>query len=81
MKKFAVYLIWTGVIIDSNPAQKTIVQFYDKYDKHLLSDEEMKRYIWGRTNKEWIRHLFGENLPDDQLRVYADEKSFVSDDL
>ncbi len=77
MKKFAVLFDMDGVIIDSNPAhKKAIVQFCDKYSKHL-SDDEMKRYIWGRTNKEWIRHLFGEDLPDADLRVYADEKELL----
>lgn len=77
MKKFAVLFDMDGVIIDSNPAhKKAIVQFCNKYDKHL-SDDEMKRYIWGRTNKEWIRHLFGEDLPDADLRVYADEKELL----
>lgn len=77
MKKFAVLFDMDGVIIDSNPAhKKAIVQFCNKYNKHL-SDDEMKRYIWGRTNKEWIRHLFGEDLPDADLRVYADEKELL----
>lgn len=77
MKKFAVLFDMDGVIIDSNPAhKKAIVQFCNKYNKHL-SDDEMKRYIWGRTNKEWIRHLFGEDLPDNELRVYADEKELL----
>lgn len=77
MKKFAILFDMDGVIIDSNPAhKKAIIQFCDKYDKHL-SDDEMKRYIWGRTNKEWIRHLFGEDLPDADLRVYADEKELL----
>lgn len=77
MRKFAVLFDMDGVIIDSNPAhKKAIVQFCDKYNKHL-SDDEMKRYIWGRTNKEWIRHLFGEDLPDTEIRVYADEKELL----
>lgn len=77
MKKFAVLFDMDGVIIDSNPAhKKAIVKFCQKYGKHL-SDEEMKKFIWGRTNKEWIRHLFGENLPDAELMVYADEKELL----
>lgn len=77
MKKFGILFDMDGVIIDSNPAhKKAIVQFCEKYHKRL-SDEEMKQYIWGRTNKEWIRHLFGEDLPDAQLRIYADEKELL----
>ncbi len=77
MKKFAILFDMDGVIVDTNPAhKKAILQFCAKYNKHL-SDEEMKKYIWGRTNKEWIRHLFGEDISDDQLTVYADEKELL----
>lgn len=74
MKKFAILFDMDGVIVDTNPAHKiAILKFCDNYNKRL-SDDEMKKYIWGRTNKEWIRHLFGEDLSDKQLSVYADEK-------
>lgn len=77
MKKFAVLFDMDGVIVDTNPAhKKAILQFCKKYNKNL-SDEDMKRYIWGRTNKEWIRHLFGKDLPDAQLHAYADEKELL----
>lgn len=74
MKQFALLFDMDGVIIDSNPAHKiTIQQFCKTYNKNL-TDDEMRQHIYGRTNKEWIRHLFGEDLPDDQLKKYADEK-------
>lgn len=77
MKKFAVLFDMDGVIVDTNPAhKKAILQFCNRYDKKL-SDEEMKKYIWGRTNKEWIRHLFGEHISDAQLKLYADEKELL----
>lgn len=77
MKKFAVLFDMDGVIVDTNPAhKKAILQFCDKYNKQL-SDEELTKYIWGRTNKEWIRHLFGENISDAQLKAYADEKELL----
>ena len=74
MKKFALLFDMDGVIVDTNPAhKKAILQFCEKYNKKL-SDDEMKKYIWGRTNKEWLKHLFGEDLSDAQLSMYADEK-------
>lgn len=77
MKKFAVLFDMDGVIVDTNPAhKKAILQFCDKYHKQL-SDEELTKYIWGRTNKEWIRHLFGEDISDAQLKLYADEKELL----
>jgi beta-phosphoglucomutase len=77
MKKFAVLFDMDGVIVDTNPAhKKAILRFCDTYSKRL-SDDEMKKYIWGRTNKEWLRHLFGEDLPDEQMKLYADEKELL----
>lgn len=77
MKKIALLFDMDGVIIDSNPAHKIIIQeFCKKYDK-VMSDEDMRKHIYGRTNKEWIRHLFGENLSDAQLKKYADEKELM----
>jgi HAD superfamily hydrolase (TIGR01509 family) len=77
MKKFAVLFDMDGVIVDTNPAhKKAIFQFCDKYNKQL-SDEELTKYIWGRTNKEWIRHLFGKDISDPQLKAYADEKELL----
>lgn len=74
MKKFALLFDMDGVIVDTNPAHKiAILQFCETHNKRL-TDEEMAKYIWGRTNKEWIRHLFGETISDEQLKVYADEK-------
>lgn len=77
MKKIAVLFDMDGVIVDTNPAhKKAILLFCDKYNKKL-SDEEMKKYIWGRTNKEWLRHLFGDAISDSQLKAYADEKELL----
>lgn len=77
MKKFAILFDMDGVIVDTNPAHKiSILQFCAKYNKRL-SDEELAKYIWGRTNKEWIRHLFGEDISDAQLKAYADEKELL----
>ncbi len=74
MKKIALLFDMDGVIVDSNPAHKaTIIEFCKKYKK-TLSDDEMRKHIYGRTNKEWIRHLFGEHLTDAEVKVYANEK-------
>lgn len=81
MKKFGVLFDMDGVIVDTNPAhKKAILQFCDTYNKRL-SDDEMKKYIWGRTNKEWLRHLFGEDISDAQLKGYADEKEQLFRDI
>ncbi len=62
-----------GVIVDSNPFHKiSLKQFCSKYGFDL-SEEDLIKKIYGRTNKEWIPNLFGK-LPLEQLRAYADEK-------
>ncbi|HET9053865.1 MAG TPA: HAD family phosphatase, partial [Cyclobacteriaceae bacterium] len=74
MKKFAVLFDMDGVIVDTNPAHKiAILQFCDTYNKRL-SDEEMIKYIWGRTNKEWLRYVFGEDTSDAEINAYTEEK-------
>jgi len=70
---FAVIFDMDGVIVDSNPFHKiALQQFAAKYG-HELQEEEMKKKIYGRTNKEWLTNLFGE-LPAAQLHAYAEEK-------
>ena len=73
MKSFAVIFDMDGVIIDSNPYHKiSLRQFCEKYGYHL-SDEELIRKIYGRTNKEWIASLFGA-LTREELVRYGEEK-------
>ncbi len=62
-----------GVIVDSNPFHKiALKQFCRKYGVDL-SEEELRERIYGRTNRDWIRNVFGE-IPEDQLNRYASEK-------
>jgi beta-phosphoglucomutase len=62
-----------GVIIDSNPFHKiALKQFCKKYG-HDLTEEQLRERIYGRTNKDWIRNVFGD-INDATLKRYADEK-------
>lgn len=62
-----------GVIVDSNPVHKiALKQFCEKYGHHL-SEEQLIKKIYGRTNKDWIPNVFG-SLEPQQLKAYADEK-------
>jgi beta-phosphoglucomutase family hydrolase len=73
MNSFAVIFDMDGVIIDSNPFHKiSLRQFCEKYGYHLSDDELVKR-IYGRTNKEWIVNLFGPLSPEELVR-YEEEK-------
>ena len=73
MNSFAVIFDMDGVIIDSNPFHKiSLRQFCEKYGYHL-SDEELIRKIYGRTNKDWLANLFGA-LTKEELTNYGEEK-------
>ena len=69
----AVIFDMDGVIVDSNPVHKKILQeFCEKYGKKL-SDNYIRENLFGRTNQEWIPNVFGP-LTDEQIEILADEK-------
>jgi len=73
MQPFAIIFDMDGVIVDSNPYHKiSLKEFVSRYG-HELSDEQLIKRIYGRTNREWLTELFGK-LPEDQLSEYAEEK-------
>lgn len=73
MSSYAVIFDMDGVIIDSNPFHKiSLRQFCEKYGYHL-SDRELIKKIYGRTNKDWIANLFGA-LSKEELSRYGEEK-------
>ncbi len=74
MKKIGIIFDMDGVLINSTPFHKLAIhQFCAKYNKNL-SEEELRKYIWGRTNREWIGHLFENKITDAQIQQYAEEK-------
>lgn len=73
MTEFAVVFDMDGVIVNSNPYHKIALQQFARKYSHELEEEEMKKKIYGRTNREWLTNLFG-TLPDEQLIAYAEEK-------
>jgi HAD superfamily hydrolase (TIGR01509 family) len=81
MKKFAVIFDMDGVMVDTNPYHKAAIQqFCQKYHR-LLDEQEMRRRIYGRTNKEWIMELFDHQLDYEQMRAYAEEKEALFREL
>jgi beta-phosphoglucomutase len=74
---FAVIFDMDGVLIDSNPYHKVALQQFCTSYGFELNEEELKSRIYGRTNKEWIRNLFGEDLSDEKLKQYAFEKEEI----
>lgn len=62
-----------GVIVDSNPYHKIALKEFCSRHGHELTDDQLLKRIYGRTNREWITDLFGA-LPEDQLLEYTEEK-------
>lgn len=73
MKKFGIIFDMDGVIVDSNPYHKIALKEFCSRHGHELTDEQLLKRIYGRTNREWITDLLGK-LPEDQLAEYTEEK-------
>lgn len=78
MNNFAVIFDMDGVIVDSNPTHKISLDIFTKKYGFLLSDEEMKTRLWGRTNKDWISDLFkAKNLTPQEVKLLGVEKEKI----
>lgn len=74
MNQFAFVFDMDGVIVDTNPHHKiALQQFAAKYG-YSLSEEELIKKIYGRTNKEWIPNLFERKLSPEEVAHYGEEK-------
>lgn len=63
-----------GVLIDSNPYHKQALDvFLSKYG-FAISEEERKRRLYGRANKDWINDLWGDALTEMELYTLGSEK-------
>jgi HAD superfamily hydrolase (TIGR01509 family) len=81
MNQFAFVFDMDGVIVDTNPYHKIALrEFAAKYG-YTLSEEELIKKIYGRTNKEWIPNLFERTLTPDEVSRYGEEKEKLFRDL
>ncbi len=69
-----------GVLIDSNPFHKIALQQFCKQHGHDLNEAQLREKIYGRTNKDWLRNLFGD-IDKNLLLQYADEKEALFREL
>jgi beta-phosphoglucomutase len=73
MNSFAIIFDMDGVIVDTNPYHKiSLKQFCEKYG-YQLNEEDLISKIYGRTNNEWIRNIFGP-LPKEKILELGEEK-------
>lgn len=69
-----------GVVVDSNPYHKiALKQFCKKYG-HDLDEEQLRKRIYGRANKDWIPDIFGE-ISQEKLKAYEEEKEALFREL
>jgi beta-phosphoglucomutase len=81
MNQFAFVFDMDGVIVDTNPYHKIALrEFAAKYG-YSLSEEELIKKIYGRTNKEWIPNLFERTLTPEEVSRYGEEKEKLFRDL
>ncbi len=81
MNQFAFVFDMDGVIVDTNPYHKiSLRQFAEKYG-YLLSEEDLIKKIYGRTNKEWIPNLFGRAMSAEEVSRFGEEKEQLFRDI
>jgi beta-phosphoglucomutase family hydrolase len=79
--QFAFVFDMDGVIVDTNPYHKvSLRQFAERYG-YSLSEEELIKKIYGRTNKEWIPNLFGRSMSSEEVSRLGEEKEQLFRDI
>ncbi len=81
MNQFAFVFDMDGVIVDTNPYHKIALRDFAAKYGYTLSEEELIKKIYGRTNKEWIPNLFERKLSPEEVTQYGEEKEQLFRDL
>ncbi len=78
---FAILFDMDGVIVDSNPYHKLAFQAFLKQYNISLTDDELKVYVYGRTNQEGMPYIFKRELSSEELTQRANEKEALFRDI
>jgi HAD superfamily hydrolase (TIGR01509 family) len=62
-----------GVIVDSNPYHRIALKQFCTQHGYELTEQQLHEKIYGRTNRDWIKGLFG-GIPEEKINQYANEK-------
>lgn len=62
-----------GVIVDSNPYHKIALKEFCRKHGRDLTEEELRKKIYGRRNQDWLTNIFGP-LDKATMKQFADEK-------
>ena len=78
---FAVIFDLDGVIVDSNPVHKIALRRFCSQHGIELTEEQLQTRIFGRTNKDWLRQVFGEKIGEAKIQQFAEEKEVLFREL
>ncbi|HBQ58057.1 MAG TPA: HAD family phosphatase [Balneolaceae bacterium] len=70
----AVIFDMDGVIVHSNPVHKVILQKFCHQKGQELTEQDLLEKVYGRTNQDWIPNVFGDDISQETIEAYADEK-------
>lgn len=63
-----------GVVVDDMPFHERAWMALAARHGHTLSTVEFRREMSGRRNRDNLRHIFGDSLPESEARAYQIEK-------
>lgn len=66
-----------GTLLDNNDYHKKAWMKYLKQEGKEISDEEFKDKISGRTNVDAIRHIYGEEISEEEAEKYYLKKEEI----
>lgn len=74
---FAVIFDMDGVIVNNNKYHKKAWKEFCLRHKFSLTDDEFKKYIYGRINKDILNFLYKRPLTSDETEMFSQEKEDI----
>ena len=81
MSEIAVLFDMDGVIINNNDFHRDAFHVFNKKHNIFIPDNEFKSKVFGKTNAEVLRMLFGDHLSDAEIDDLAEEKEAMFREL
>ena len=74
---FAVIFDMDGVMVDNNKYHKMAWGTFVQKHGFNFSETDLKEKVYGKTNRDILTFLFGENITDAEIHQYANEKEEI----
>lgn len=81
MPNFAVIFDMDGVLVDNNPYHRQAWHVFTKEHGFSLTDDELKRHVYGKINSEIIYYLFGKEVSPKEIKKYSLQKEKIYHEL